>query len=324
MCYPKPGPRCSAYAAAAYAKAHQKVLDAFMGDKADPELNRLVKLREKARQEYAITPAGIREKERAYNSNPTEWAKAELQKVKEERERRLQAVKDKKPTAHKLLNQKIIYTPTPALQNGDTPEEMRYSHPNLLTSLKDSEKWAHNLTDEELETVAWYSQGGFGNVNGHLSNPEHTPLRGYSKKKIEKAVKILDKAFSKYEPNVEGVTVYRRHLSWTGDYSYENLSSQEIQKRFQPGTIYRNPSYLSTSLNPDNLPTNDETVTGMEILTKTGVPITSVSSQGPREYEFIIPRGKAFKIISNDVKVSRYDRMKKENVNVVIIRLEEI
>lgn len=323
MCYPKPGPRCSAYAAAAYARAHQQVLDAFMTNKKDENIDALRKKRDKAKKEYDITPAGINELKRQIAESTNSWGEEKLKQLQEERTRRIKAVKNKKQVTHrskttqKYVNNKFSTT-------GEQITPMTYSHPDLLNSINDSEKWSRDLTDEEISTMAWYSQAGFTDINGELSNPNYEPdTQKYSKDRTNKAIEALDSAFKKYHPNHDGVIVYRRHHFYTENGKHASLSVEDIQKQFTPGETYTPPFYLSTSLDPENLPTSNGGVAGLQILTKTGAPVTAISSQGPREYEFIIPRNTKFKIISNNTTMITKDRSGK-TVEINIIQLEEI
>jgi len=325
MCYPKPGPRCSAHAAAAYAKAHQKVLHAFMNNKKDPELDRLIKLRNKAQQEYRITPAGIEEYARqvAENNPPKQWDIDKLAELKKMRADRIALVKDDRTVNHRKQPEQT-YISTQLSNQGDELIPMSFDHPDLLASLKDSERWSHTLSDKEIATVAWYSQAGYADINGHLSVENFNPrYKTYPDGKLQEAVDVMDSAFEKYVPSPHGVVVHRRHHFYTDDGHHTTLTVEEIQKQFPAGSTYEPGFYLSTSLDPDNISVASSGVAALQILTRTGVPVTSISSQGPSEFEFITPRNAKFKVVANDIKMKTKNRQG-ETVEINVIQLEEI
>lgn len=327
MCYPKPGPRCSSHAAATYAKAHQKVLAAFDANHKDPDLDKLVAIRKKAEQEYKITPAYFEKLERAIAEEPqrAHWHEDELASAKKERQRRLDAVKGKKPVNHRKAKPEK-YVSTKFFNSGDHATKLSYNHPDLTSSIEESTNWSSNLTDEEISTLAWYSEAGFTVVNGHLSatvNPYKD--KNISDDHIENSIKIMDSALAKHAPNSEGVIVYRRHHNYNSEGYHEKITPELIAEKFPVGSVYEPGFYLSTSLDPDNLQIKDSANFNLQILTKTGAPLTAISSQGPREYEFITPRTAKFRVVANDVKVTRTGRFNKdEQSTITVIQLEEI
>lgn len=326
MCYPKPGPRCSSHAAAAYAKAHQKVLAAFDKDRRDPNLERLVAIRNKAEQEYKLTPAYLKKLERsiAEKLHRAEWDRDQLAFLTEERQRRLDAVKDKKQINHRK-NKSGKYVSKRFFSTGDRAEKLSYDHPDLTASIADSTEWSRQLTDEEISTLAWYSEGGYSIVNGHL-NATVNPYKekGITDEYVEESIAIMDSALAKHNPNSEGVMVYRRHHNYNSEGYHEKITPEAIAEKFPVGSVYEPGFYMSTSLDPDNLQTKDSANFNLQILTKTGAHLTAISSQGPREYELVTPRTAKFRVIANDVKVKRTSRFSDEQTTVTVIQLEEI
>lgn len=316
MCYPKPGPRCSAHAAAKYAEAHRKVLSAFMTEPNSAKLDRLMKLRNEAEAEYKITPAGIKALER----EPRFWEEEKIAELKATRARRIAAVTGDKKVTHRATKLQP-YVSTQFSKTGEHLTPMSLEHPDLLSSLKDSEKWSHKLTDEEIATIAWYSESGFADINGHLSVDDFISRNGKKDTtgRLQEAVEVMDSALSKHEPLQTGVILYRRHHFYDEGGHHTNTSVEEAQKHFMVGETFEPNFFMSTSLDPSN-------TTGgvnLQILSRTGVPVTSISSQGPREYEFLIPRGAKFRVVANDIKMKKKDR-KGEEIEVNIIQLEEI
>lgn len=324
MCYPKPGPRCSAHAAAAFAKAHQKVLHAFMNNTDDAKLEKLRNLREKAQKEYDITPAGIRDYERRQEEHPSDAGKEQLDKLKQKRAARIAQVHNVKQVKHRTpANDQ--YRSTFFSKTGDEVTPMSYNHPDLLTSMQHSQKWAYKLNDEEIATMAWYSQAGYADINGRLSSNGSDPYarRNAAPEKSDKAIQIMDAALNKYEPTTGGVIVYRRHHFYNEEGRHVTIPLTEIQAQFPVGSEYEPNFFMSSSLDPANLPPKDGGSAGLQILTKTGAPVTAISSQGPREYEFVIPRGAKFRVVANDVKMKTKNRQG-EASEVTVIQLEEI
>jgi hypothetical protein len=322
MCYPKPGPRCSPHAAAAYSKAHQNVLYAFMNNKKDPELDKLIKIRDKAYKEYEITPAGIRAAEIQYQENPSAWATEKISVLKNIRNQRLAAMKNSTEIKHRI-NKIDNYDSHTFSQEGDTIVSMSFNHPDLENSINDSRKWSYQLNDEEIATVAWYTGAGYYSVNQYLNSDKNTIANHPDKERLNRAIEVLDNALSKHIPDETGMIVYRRHTFFNQDNSLSKLTEEEIKQKFLPGSIYEPDFYLSTSLNPDNLPdTSTGTTAALQILTKKGVPVTSISSKGPLEFEVIIPRNTKFRVIANDISMMRDQN--NEIIKVNVIQLEEI
>lgn len=328
MCYPKPGPRCSSHAAAIYAKAHQAVLDAFyMKNVPAAEVDALIKVREKAEKEYKITPAGILEMERRLAESPDSvYLQEELQKFKNLRKKRLAAVKDREQVKHRVGKQPIVYTPSFFGKDGDEVKKLRYTDPNVEASMEDSRRWSATLTDEEFETVTWYSQAGYGMVNGYLKSTVRKNSSDYEhyvkSKRVQKRIELLDSALAKHTPYDEPVMVYRRQLHYNSEGGLDHtMTLDAIKNRYPVGSVYEPGFYMSTSLDPDNLPSSGF-VTALQIRTKTAVPLTSVSSHGPREYEFLIPRDAKFRVVANDVVMKRLN--KGEFEEVMVVQLEEL
>jgi len=323
MCYPKPGPRCSAHAAATFAKAHQAVLSAFMDNRKDPELEKLIAVRRKAEAEYKLTPAYLKSLERQIKKNPTqEWHAEEYETLSQERSRRLAAVADRKVITHRKAP-KAAYTSPTFFKTGDTLEEMHYKHADLLNSMADSQNWSAKLDDTEIATLRWYSEDGYADINGHLSASKNPYAKNVAPETLDAAVTILDDAFAKHEPAEEGVMVYRRHHLYDEKGYHSSDDAQNLDKHFPVGSTYEPKFFMSTSLNPQDLPSKDNINVSLQILTKSGAPITAISSQGPREYEFIIPRGAKFEVVANDVKVKKVNK-KGEAVELTIVQLREI
>lgn len=346
MCYPKPGPRCSASAAARLARAKHAAYSYFMsskdsGSKDWDELDALSKARDEAQQEYNITPAGIKALERQLAASPgSAHVQQKLEDAKAERASRLRAIKavdegdgsaeeghqgqPAAPGSIRYANSKL---------SGENAV-LRPSAPNsadVEALLDESEAWVNKLSSDEIEALHWYSMGGYADINGTLSRDDWG-----GEKADERVIALLDSALAKTDADKQ-VVVYRRHFFYNDaedspeneneESLWANLTFEEQAAQFPVGSVYKPGFFMSTSLNPSNIgmPMRKEEKSFMvrlEILTRRGAAMPAVSNGATSEQEILLPRDAAYRVVNNDQRISIG---RKGEVNQVrVIQLEEL
>lgn len=340
MCYPKPGPRCSASAAARLARAKHAAFAYFTETRGTTnmvweEYEKLAAATDEAQREYDITPAGIKVFERRVASNPTNEVYAhELARVKAERAARIQAAKareegDYHAAAEHQLPAPIAYSRTALSAEGERLHAIKQSSQDVQALLSESEAWVTKLTAGEIDALHWYSQGGYEDINGGLSNPAYEGRKRSDGTRPKGApaetVALLDSALAKADASNEAV-VYRRHFFYTDKPGglFDNLTFEQQAAQFPVGSVYEPGFYMSTSLNPANIGMGGEGgfMVRLEIKTRRGAALVGVAQQGTGEQEILLPRTGAYRVVSNDRRVTVSD--KGESREVRVIQLEEL
>jgi hypothetical protein len=335
MCYPKPGPRCSASAAAKVATA-RKACFVYLKEKSRAtdksnynDFESLMKIVKQAQAEYEITPAGIKELERSVAQYPD--SKSNINKLAEAktlRAARISAAKAKNKdkeivdSSHKIKFNNSInnYSIKNLSQNSDTLHAIEVDSPDIDLMIKEGEAFSHKLDANEIETLQWYTREGYADVNGSLSNPDSKEY-SYDKEKAKEAVHYLDSAFAKVAAAREFI-VYRRHFLYEEDGKFDTKTLKEKQELFAVGSTYKPNFFMSTSLNPDNAPPNDDGfVVFMEIKAKRAACLATIANSGTQEQEFLLPRDAKYKVVGNSNKITVKEQ---EGRTLTVIQLEEI
>lgn len=333
MCYPKPGPRCSAHAHKKYTDAQQKVLELYhskltVQDKNyfDKQLNKLIKAREKAKEEYYTTPAGILELEQDVAMHPnSSWNVEKLETAKAIRKAQMDAVK--RNSLKEVKHGKVKITPV-------SERNLRFSNfgEDLVafnslsregkTCMEEGYFNSRRMTDEQIASFKWYTADGFHNINKMLSGYNDDSLEKTQIPMINKTVANMDSFYETVKPRPVPIVVYRRHLLWNN--GQQETNKDAIRKHFPVGSEYESKIYMSTSLSPESLIQADNvSVVNLEILTKRGVSVSGVSSHSNTELEYLLPRDTKYKVVSNDTMVSlvREDGTRE---TITVIQLEEL
>lgn len=324
MCYPKPGPRCSAHAALkvveaqkAFFLAREQGLASFKD--AEVLLNKITE----AREEYNLTPAGLQAIEDELSQNPDDARlKHQLEHYRTLRAKKIETLteKQRKERVHKTSQQLDEYAQSALSENGEVLLHKPISDPDIQTMVQQSLDWSQKLSKEEIVTLRSYSQAAYADVNGMLSNPDYNEP-GFSLEKTERMVQLMDSALAKADVEKD-VVVYRRHFFYEdGNMKFINIDEQ--RKHFPVGSTFKPGFYMSTSLNADNAPMDSNGVAFLEIKSKRAVPLAIVASQSLNEQEFLLRRDATFKVVSNTKTVTIKDS---NNLlrTVHVIQLEEI
>lgn len=326
MCYPKPGPRCSAYAAEKIAIARRNVFILRDNRKEDyASFEKAMKVLDKAQNEYEITPAGIHDLEYYVKENPdSEYYKNKLEEAKALRQARLDAAKKANKLEERKHSQKVspfIYERTTLSQNGDHLTPLHDRDEVITTMLNESKVWSRRLTPEEIASVKRYTQGDYADVNGSLSNPNYITQHA-SLEATQETISLLDSAIKKSDFNRD-VVVYRRHFMFSEEGKMLDIPMEEQQKIFAVGKVYEPGFFMSTSLDPKNAPPSDGGITTFfEIKARRAASVSVVANSGTNEREFILPKDGKYKVVANTNKVT----INKHGTptTLTVIQLEEI
>lgn len=332
MCYPKPGPRCSADAAKRLAKAKHEFRVYYATHKNDDDMNydeydRLKQLRDDAEQEFNMTPAGIRALERQVAEGGGSWAEINLEKARSDRQYALDQLSKKQQieeTHEKAVIGSYVYQQCEFTKEGEHLNNIDENGQDMAVMLQESLDWAEHLSDEEIEAMNHYSQGGYADINGVLSSKTFTPKA--SVESVHETVKHLDSALAKASRNKE-VVVYRRHFFYDEAGSFAHISTEELQQKFPVGSVYEPGFFMSTSLDQKNIPgpdrgPSDNLIARFEIKTRRGASISATTNQGTNEKEFLLPRDGKYRVVNNNLQaiVNGYGG----EGPVQIIQLEEL
>lgn len=321
MCYPKPGPRCSAHAAALLLKAK-------IANKESRSFETGVLLQE-AQEAYDATPAGqkelqrrIQQSEHSHNEKAlTEYA----ERLRSAQERRayqlsLSGLADQGDIKHTLPSK------TSKINSARFTNKYDFEHntikpgsPEMNRIVEDSTEWVHQLNSDEMEAVAWYTSSGSGTINNHLLGLKNQYNFGETTEQINSSVNHLDSALEKAQ--------HKQPIKlWRGvpNEALEALSVEPdefVEKYCTPGEIYTPGVFMSTTA-------DFKTAVGFsggvvfEMKAKTAGSAVNVSAWGIRETEYITPRTAKYRVVSvNKAERTISDKFTKE---YHIVQLEEI
>jgi hypothetical protein len=324
MCYPKPGPRCSNSAAATLARAQHDIIK--LGNYTNEEQYAVYeKLRDKlehAQTEYSITPAGLKELERASGD---EFSDMRLEAAVNLRQMRLQAVKEELRTEkpHKRRRRVAEFSKQQLSTEGEVLYSVSQEDPKLDNILAESENWVHSLTHDEIDAVRNYTQSNYADVNAYLSNDSwEADMFPEDAERVREEVKLLDSALAKNQTDRD-VVVYRRHAFYDNDGGMsEKPLHESITETFIPGTIYKPKFFMSTTLNPAEMPEENDMIAVLEIRSRKAVSVSAAASGSTSEQEFIIPRDTEYRVLSVSRKVELDDAGVKKTLT--FIQLDEL
>lgn len=321
MCYPKPGPRCSAHAAALLLKAK-------IANRENSSFETKIALKE-AQEVYDSTPAGqkelqrrIRQQEHARNQKGIAEFSDRLEAGVKARayQLSLSGLADKGDMEHPYST-KLAKTAPPSFDNhyDFDKENIAPNSPEMNQILEDSNSWIHTLNSDEMEAVAWYTSSGSGTINNRLLGVEDKYNFGETPEQIEMSVNHLDSALAKATHD-EPVNLWR-------GVSNEALEAMDMEpedfvdKYCQPGGVYAPGVFMSTTA-------DFKTAVGFsggvvfQMKAKTAGSAVNVSAWGIRETEYITPRTAKYRVIS--VEQAQRSITSKYTKTYHVVQLEEI
>lgn len=304
MCYPKPGPRCSAHAAKVLAKAKTAYRDDRSGKYDTIELKERLK---QAQVQYDMTPAGLLELERRVGvRNPHD---KDLERLELARVRRAEALKSiginseqgdmnthkdgiKNPSIEAFREHQDASVMRMGWSRRDTDQEGRARGARVRKALDiASSKWMQRITPAQMESISWITSNGSMVVNGHLAgNPVNIwGEDAYTPATIEDAIANTDSAMDAAPRLKEPVIAYRGIKPDIAD-AYRSV---------QPGEAISFPMHASASLDPTTASgfTSDGSVV-IEAKTRKIASTTAVSAWGSSESEILLDRRTQWKVVN--------------------------
>ncbi|WP_255293998.1 ADP-ribosyltransferase [Bacillus toyonensis] len=155
----------------------------------------------------------------------------------------------------------------------------------------------------EKDVVRGYTLSDYSDINRYLRSDYFDAL---DQEKIEKSIKLMDRAFSKVRLH-EDMVVYRRVSERAFGMQDRNLVNEELKinmeefenfKRMFQGKHKKDPAYISTSIVKDVAEGFSTLPILMKIHVPKGVPAIYVDplSKVPGEMELLLPRNRTYKV----------------------------
>lgn len=298
MCYPKPGPRCSGYAARKLALAEAVAAEHISDMTQFFAAQEAVKA---ARSEFDATPAGLKALELLLVRENTFGNQQRYREAKHTYTSRLLALKAADRNIEHDVHIEVNKTsPIPTSFLPDDVARKDVSIREVLeVSAKESEPWVNELNDSELAVMRWMTDRGAVEMNTHLGGSND--YSHYSQHDLSLLQNQLDTAFDKL-PSQKSRVMYRGirkgllPVEIAESYRIpDEVKQQIILEKFQEGATYRNEFYMPTSLQPEATMRFADIGMVMEIKTSRSAPVSALSLF-PREAERIIPRGVEYKV----------------------------
>lgn len=355
MCYPKPGPRCSAHAKTKYVSLLQKQKEAR--DNNSLTWDQRQKLQEAvnaAELDYDSTPVGQSRLELRIKQgmNRNGDIAERLENARALRTMQLQAIKAE--DAGDINNHEDSDTGwstggflSKRAQRKDWKSEK--SQKSVKKYIAYNQAFIQKLSTEESMALYWHTSDGSLVVNSQLHNQLETSSdkwtydnqtnfvlsKKYSKAMIKNQMKTLDGIFAKHSLD-EPTVLYRGVGANTFPKEIKNASEDSpefnefIAEKYPVGETISIPEYMSTSADPavaHNFSGFQSVV--LEIKTKSAVPVGLVSAWNASEREFLVNRDGKYRVVSvlKDVtykNVFNSFAPDPDNENVIVIQLEEI
>jgi ADP-ribosyltransferase exoenzyme len=336
MCYPKPGPRCSAHAAKKLAEA--RLLARIERSNNYNDFAKYQKLAEDAQKVYDATPAGITELKRRVAQSKNSVHITRLKLAQETRKQQLEALKraDEGDIKHSDTFEETSYGINEFLPKNKTRKALKDDSEIMKKFLEDSHNWVSQLTTEEIEAVAWFTSDGSTSLNNYVVGQEDRSPFHYSKTYLEKQKKSLESALSKINRS-EPVIVYRGVKKETLEKllnssiinkledleDLEDLKTKDIEKVFEKGKTLTSPTFMSASPDP-YIATKFSHGVVFEIKSYSAAPAVTLSAWNFAENEMVLPRDKEYKIVNVLQKVNFEKRGDNDSQKITVVQLEEV
>jgi len=306
MCYPKPGPRCSAHAMKRLAKANLALKNTPSSFGADREV--YFKAKEEvaeAQKEYDSTPAGLKELERRaaqYSFRAKEEYLTRLTLGKLLREQQLAAIKaiDKGDLPHEMKHPESNYgenqVKTSLVRNAIDKDS-----PLLEEMVDESSAWASKLTADEIEAVSWFTSNGAGEVNSYIHRGPRPEITEDERKQILNTITQLDSSFVNWKRE-NPILVYRGIndgivSEGQPSESWKTHGESYVSQNFKPGSIFESKGFMSTSIDPVKAAGFSAHSILMEIVSKKAAPVAAMSAWGTTEREMLLPRNQKYEVV---------------------------
>ena len=333
MCYPKPGPRCSAHASKELTKMIE--LHRNFSSLPDQSLDNFIKISNKytqALEEYYLTPAGLIFLEERKTSQVSVKANGETQPADkllsyytQLREAKLMLVKHVKENEHK----NGVPKNSVSLQSANFQTGFTRTEPEMVKQITDLETyadiWLQQLPDKQIAATRWLTNYGVMETGYYFEGKTNKITK--VDPKIEKNVAAADEALKIYtQPHYSvvyrGVRAAALNPQQRLNHKYGRLNNEEAQQQYvnhfaigQPVTSH---FYQPASLSPETATGFSDFNTILEYRTKKAVPVM-FSSEFPQEKEMLIQRNTPYV-----VKQILYNIKFPDNKLYTVIQLEDI
>lgn len=318
MCYPHPGPRCSAYAAKVLTRIHMQILELLSSEGGFPtdeatsaKIDKLMEKREEAQREFNATPAGLEILEREAQSTD-DWTRRQArEKLKEAtawRKHRLALLKiekdnkDEGSIKHRRERIDALYQRAGLRQEFQDPSVDRIgwdvSNPQFGVTgnflIKASDAWASRITPQEFQALCWLTEGGTQTLSrtSHKPSDDHAEYMSHQKiapEEIQRRAEDIKTAFAKAPKLPEPVVLYRG-IGTDSPFDHDEvINSGE----------YQAPTVLSASVNPGIAHSFGYGKVMLEMKTRRFPSAINFSTLGTkREAEVMIAPGSRWKVVA--------------------------
>jgi hypothetical protein len=355
MCYPKPGPRCSAHAKAKYVSLLQKQKAARDSNSLTWEQSQHLKTAVNAAElDYDSTPVGQARLELRIKQGMSRDGDIEerLENARALRAMQLQAVKaEDAGDVHNHEDANLEWTRGDFLSKRAHRKDWKSekSQKSVKKYIEYNQAFIQKLSTEESMALYWHTSDGSVVVNSEIhgkiktssekwtyaNNTNHALSKKYSKTMIQNQMKTLDGIFAKHSLNEP--TVLYRGIGSNGfpkELTGKDEDSPELAaylaEKYPVGKEVVIPEYMSASADPavaHNFSGFQSVV--LEVKTKSAVPVGLVSAWNASEREFLVNRDGKYKVVSvlKDVtykNVFNSYAPSPDNEHVTVIQLEEV
>lgn len=311
MCYPKPGPRCSAHAAASLSKAITEARESK--DQTFADYARLQTKVEEAEREYYATPAGQKVLDQMISENAA-GAKLKKERGKLDRTAALAALKTADAGDIKHTSAAPLVSPLSSTEfqsAGDSRKASEEGGDQIRLLIDQSTQWTEKLTLDELTAVHYYTGAGASRINRQLAGATPLETRKQPLTSAKNSIAHIDSALSKYTA-AEPVITYRGVSDWFYDkhnvtrYGPTEQSDilEAVYKDYPVGSEVQLSSFTSVSYDPSSASRFARSQIVMEIKTSHAVPIVNISEQNTREREGLLPRTAKLRVAAIQENVS--------------------
>lgn len=355
MCYPKPGPRCSAHAKTKYVSLLQKQKAARDNNSLTWEQSQKLKAAvDAAELDYDSTPVGQARLELRIKQGMSRNGDIEerLENARALRTMQLQAIKTEDTgDIHNHDDSGVEWSTDGFLSKRAHRKDWKSekTQKSVKKYIDYNQSFIQKLSTEESMALYWHTSDGSLVVNSHLHNQlaasadklmydnhaDSALSKKYSKAMIKNQIKTLDTIFTKHqleEPAIlyrgVGANTFPKEIKHADENSPE--FKEFISKQYPVGETINIPEYMSTSADPavaHNFSGTQSVV--LEIRTKSAVPVGLVSAWNASEREFLVNRDGKYRVVSvlKDVtykNVFNSYAPSPDNEHVTVIQLEEI
>lgn len=361
MCYPKPGPRCSAHARKKYFQAQAiSRNEPYSFDNAE-------KLRQ-AQLEYYMTPAGMRELKRLISidedKDENEMLLDYCNAARQEALQKIKMIDIGDPEHHHVYkdglgkSRKTLYS---LPDKNQVRESWNISNDGGKkfenTYIEESARWIDTLTPDELIAVRWSTSNGFTEMDALRKGeplPEYYDDNETQEEKTLRVIRYqeaLNSALSKapkrsrilYRGLSVGSTPKELHFSTKNDYHQEKqyASSEEhaiacekyykeiigTEITFERPVSTTSNSSVASSFAGRNTDYRTPNVV-YEISARSGAAVGVASAWGSSEAEYLTPSNVKYRV-KNVIRKGKFKSKSRRDATVniqecVIIQLEEI